>query len=385
MRCGPAFLKATLLAVGLLLTACVPSGPSPRPDFYSDPGVVEGYANGQLIRSEEVPAASLAPAISAALGRGVRVMYRSQATSGAAIAATGLVLVPKGSAPADGWPVVVWAHGTVGVSGACAPSKTANLFFDDYGAFAGHWLARGHLVVAIDYQGLGIAGQLHPYVEMASEANTATDGVRAARALGIGAWNRWVVIGHSQGGQAALGTGELAPARAPELDLRGVVSIAPGTSMLAAVGHIERVGEYYDLLGFVATSIKLGDPSFDYGELLGPDLIGEIGRMQSTCSPIPFARLAHPVNPAYARSPAVQAFARRNQPGHARSAAPILLVTGAKDALIVQASVDRRARDLKAVGDSVTYRVHANDDHNTIVESATPEIDRWVTERFAVP
>jgi predicted esterase len=98
-----------------------------------------------------------------------------------------------------------------------------------------------------------------------------------------------------------------------------------------------------------------------------------------------FARLAHPVNPAYARRPAVQTFARRNQPGHARSAAPILLVTGAKDALIVQASVDRLARDLEAVGDSVTYRVHANDDHNTIVEAATPEIDRWVTERFAAP
>lgn len=39
--------------------------------------------------------------------------------------ATSLVFTPNTPAPAGGWPIVVWAHGTTGVADACAPSKAA--------------------------------------------------------------------------------------------------------------------------------------------------------------------------------------------------------------------------------------------------------------------
>ncbi|MFN7061333.1 hypothetical protein [Proteus mirabilis] len=35
---------------------------------------------------------------------------------------TGAVFIPKSQAPKDGWPVIVWNHGTVGIAPTCAPS-----------------------------------------------------------------------------------------------------------------------------------------------------------------------------------------------------------------------------------------------------------------------
>ena len=32
------------------------------------------------------------------------------------------VFLPQGSEPEDGWPVIVWHHGTVGIACGCAPS-----------------------------------------------------------------------------------------------------------------------------------------------------------------------------------------------------------------------------------------------------------------------
>ena len=39
------------------------------------------------------------------------------------VAVSGTVAVPKGKAPKGGWPVVSWAHGTIGIADACAPSN----------------------------------------------------------------------------------------------------------------------------------------------------------------------------------------------------------------------------------------------------------------------
>ena len=91
-------------------------------------------------------------------------------------------------------------------------------------------LARGYVVVATDYPGLGVPGQIHPYLIGVSEARAVLDSVRAARALPrTGASNRFAVWGHSQGGHASLYTGELAASYAPELKLVGVAATAPAT------------------------------------------------------------------------------------------------------------------------------------------------------------
>ena len=93
-------------------------------------------------------------------------------------------------------------------------------------------LAQGYVVVATDYPGLGTPG-IHPYLIGISEARAVLDSVRAARALpNTGASNRFAVWGHSQGGHAALYTGELAASYAPELKLVGIAAAAPATYLV---------------------------------------------------------------------------------------------------------------------------------------------------------
>lgn len=47
--------------------------------------------------------------------------YRMTAAQGGETEANALLFVPQGSAPAGGWPLVVWTHGTTGVTDGCAP------------------------------------------------------------------------------------------------------------------------------------------------------------------------------------------------------------------------------------------------------------------------
>ena len=65
-----------------------------------------------------------------------------------------------------------------------------------------------------------------------SEARAVIDSVRAARSFpGLENSSRFVVWGHSQGGQAALFTGMIAKRYAPELQLMRVAAAAPATDL----------------------------------------------------------------------------------------------------------------------------------------------------------
>lgn len=147
--------------------------------------------------------------------------YTTEWRSGQPTTATGVLFVPQGDPPEGGWPVVAWAHGTVGLADDCAPSRNPRTERDaDY---LDHWLGQGYAVVAADYPGLGGEG-LHRYLDGQSAANSIVDIVRAGRAVYPALSDRWVVIGQSQGGHAALHTAHLAADRAPELDFRGTVT-----------------------------------------------------------------------------------------------------------------------------------------------------------------
>ena len=127
--------------------------------------------------------------------------------------------------------MIAWAHPTSGVVEACAPSLMADVAGMIWGL--ADMLAQGHVVVATDYPGLGVRGQIHPYLIGVSEGCAVLDSVRAARDLPrSGASNRFVVWGHSQGGHAALYTGELAASYAPDLKLVGVAAAAPATYLI---------------------------------------------------------------------------------------------------------------------------------------------------------
>ncbi len=124
------------------------------------------------------------------------------------------------------------ARADTGVGGKWA----APVLPDRSGAIPGldDMLSRGFVVVATDYVGLGTPGQ-HPYLIGESEARSVLDSVRAARRFpGAKAGDTFAVWGHSQGGHAALFTGQLAASYAPELKLAGVAAAAPATAAAPA-------------------------------------------------------------------------------------------------------------------------------------------------------
>ena len=148
---------------------------------------------------------------------------------GEPIVVSGLLVVPEAPAPEGGRNVVAWAHPTIGVARDCAPSLQTNWRKTIPGLEA--MLKAGKVVVATDYAGLGTPGQ-HPYLVGASAARSVVDSVRAARAVKeAAAGSRFAVWGHSQGGHAALFTGQMAAGLAPELTLMGVAAAAPATDL----------------------------------------------------------------------------------------------------------------------------------------------------------
>lgn len=181
-------------------------------------------APGSVLFSQELPRELWLPGT----GRAYRVTYATTDHSGAPATSTGMVFLPAGPSPEGGWPVMSYAHGTVGVSDQCAPSTSG--FYDFDSGYLTGWLTRGYAVVATDYLGLGTPGVL-PYLDGKAAAHSVIDMVRASRTIDAGISPRWVVSGLSEGGHAALLTAHVATAYAPELDYRGAVALGAPSSL----------------------------------------------------------------------------------------------------------------------------------------------------------
>jgi hypothetical protein len=161
---------------------------------------------------------------------GYRLTYVSRDGSGRQAETTGEVLLPPGQAPPGGWPVISWAHGTSGLADACAPSRVGPAEKARDFSYLATWMQQGYAIVGTDYAGLGTPG-LPAYLNGASEAHNIVDMVIAARSFANGRLpaamhlaRRYVIIGQSQGGGAAIYTARYATALGgPRLDYRGAV------------------------------------------------------------------------------------------------------------------------------------------------------------------
>ena len=168
----------------------------------------------------------------------VVMTYKMKGITGKETQATALVFTPKAAPPVGGWPIVAWAHGTAGVADDCAPSKnlliTTSILGVDKSTYnmIESFVKAGYVVVAPDYEGLGepSGNEMHPFLHVKSAAYSVTDAVVATKSwLGNKASNKWAVLGHSQGGHAALATAQYA-ARA-NMDYRGAVATAPANNL----------------------------------------------------------------------------------------------------------------------------------------------------------
>lgn len=345
----------------------------PLDGFYEVPDPLPAGEPGQLIRAMEVA--------STPTTRTVRVMYHSRDAQDRDRAVTGIVTHPTGEAPADGWPVVSWAHGTTGLVSECAPSRR-DAPAPGFGVEGVH--------VATDYVGLGPVGEVHPYLSKPSEGNAVIDAVRAARQLPEAhAGTRWLSVGHSQGGHGALAAHELAAEHAPELDLVGTVAFAPAAVFEETYGGID------DIVTAIVTFMSLYGavdevPGIELEDYLTPEALAVAPVIEEEClDGIQSALLGVGIGPdaLYADDPRwtepAASLMADHDVGLVAVDAPLLLVSGTADDRVVIERVRALYDRLCDVGQDTELVVVDGANHGDIIPRTSEKVTTWLQDRLA--
>jgi pimeloyl-ACP methyl ester carboxylesterase len=326
-----------------------------------------------------------------AIATGKRITYVSTDPSGDPIVVSGAVLTPRPhitqSHPDNATRTIAWAHGTTGVADQCAPSVTDHLDlpqYDDYTRVAAGYLSQGWTVAATDYPGLGTPGP-HPYVVGASEGRSVIDSVRAARNLDPTLSSKWVVSGHSQGGQAAVFAAELSDTYGKGLDLRGTVAIAPATSIeLIAPALVGTPVQGY--LVMALSGLAAADPSVRLEDVLAPEALERAGVLESGCFDEVMAAFGD-LSPdellvgGAVPDALVAKFAAGN-PGAEAPNAPVLLVQGSADDTIPADLTQLFQSRLCGFDQPVALSEYAGADHINILPASQDDVHAYIRARF---
>jgi hypothetical protein len=354
--------------------------PAPSGDVYAVPEGLPSAAPGTPIWAERVAAPEG--------GIAWRVLYHSRNIHGDDIAVSGLVVAPDREPPPGGFPVIAYAHGTTGLADSCAPSRRAQPLGDDAGTdtradlpLPPFWDA-GYVVAATDYEGLGTPGP-HPYLVGGSEARGVLDSIRAARALpDAHAGESAVVLGISQGGHAALFTGELADAYAPDAGLRGVIALAPGAELAQAAMLL--TGDP-SVVGFgvaIGAGFAAAYPELRLEEVLTPRALRALDVIENGCIDDILDTYAGPAGETLRLERLMQppwpALLDENTPGRVPTAVPLFVGQGEADALVVPELTDALVARLCAIGDDVMYRRYPGESHSGVVEASQDDVLDWI-------
>jgi acetyl esterase/lipase len=322
------------------------------------------------------------------MGDAFRILYRSTDPSGRPIPVSGAIYIPNGPAPAGGRNIIAWAHPTSGVMPPCAPS-----LMPDVGGMMWNlpnMITQGYIVVATDYPGLGTDG-IHPYLIGESEARSVLDSVRAAREMpNTGASNRFAVWGHSQGGHAALYTGEVAARYAPDLKLVGVAAAAPATYLVELFDADASTEQ--DLLAMtvlswtrlenVPATTLVEPPAMPAFEKTAKDCIesvSEFEKIETDESPLKSGQFLK-VDPA--KTDPWKAIMLRNTPGQAPAGAPVFIAQGTADTTVEPGITKRFGEALCAQGVRVSFVPLPGVTHTFAARDSANAALNWMTERF---
>jgi pimeloyl-ACP methyl ester carboxylesterase len=352
----------------------------PITDFYSTPLHLSATKAGDLLGKEAFTGYSLPKGATA-----VRILYHSLDATGQDVATSGVVLIPAGAPPPQGWPVIAWAHGTSGVARLCAPSAMKDVYYGDEGLMP--MVAAGFAVVATDYHGLGTEGP-HQYVNKVAQAHDVVYSIPAARSAVSSLGSKWVVDGHSQGGLAAWGVAEA------EHDLKdpgylGAVSVAGVAREVDFFSHLSDTPGVGFYLAFMAAGIHARYPEFNPHDLLSDNILEHYDEVTTKgCFYYGYATYAATpsgtlLRPKWEKNVWVHRFFAGNTVASAPIGGPLLVIAGEADQTVPIAGVRIAVQQMCAARQLVTFRSYPGLDHDPTMEKSTPDQLEWIRARFA--
>jgi alpha-beta hydrolase superfamily lysophospholipase len=384
-------MLAVLSMTATLIAATLPSAPAGTA-FYTPPSLLPAGKHGDVIWSRPFATSAALPSAS----RNVLVLYRTTGADGKDRAVSGAVAIPPGIAPRGGWPVISWAHGTTGDAPACTPTLDGpdgpvHDYLGPIDPVLDKLVAAGYAVLQTDYEGQGTPG-IHPYLIGVAEAHDTIDMVRAARQIEPRLSTRWLAMGHSQGGHAALFAGTAASGWAPELQLVGVVAEAPGAYISPFIASMPKTAAPTPAFAFAALFMQAAasvDPEVKLDQILTPAAVALLPQLLDRCTgglyrPDSWGGL---VPAAAFRSDApMQALLRdaaANDAAPLHLGVPVLILQGTTDTTVPKASSDALDKALCANGATVRYEVYQGLGHRPVVPASVDDALSWIGARFA--
>ncbi|EXC29052.1 alpha/beta hydrolase [Acinetobacter sp. 809848] len=393
-------LITSVLSTSLFLVACGGGSSDDGPAPTNPSGTPTNNIQNPVVKDEAYTSTNLG---SVAAESSI-LTYKMLGQSGQEVQATSLVFTPNTPPPVGGWPIVVWAHGTTGVADTCAPSKAA--LADSTKDLISKLLAAGYVVVAPDYEGLGTPG-IHPFLNIKSEAFSITDAVVAARNYlsqrNLLTSKKWLTVGHSQGGHAALGAAQYA-SRA-QLDYKGTVAVAPASNLggILVDGEAQvanapidiKIATYAQLdtyTALVTAGIRNTQPAFNYSQVFTSQISSIAAQAENLCSGPLYGAFYEGMSnyakdhngtldgftrtqPNFMAVPLVKTFLEKDsQPLQVKVTTPIIIYQGIADPTVPKLATDLLIFNATTLGTKINSYVTGNWDHGTVMSNNVDNI-----------
>ncbi|KAI0508993.1 hypothetical protein F5B22DRAFT_375938 [Xylaria bambusicola] len=329
-----------------------------------------------------------------------RILYTTKNLNGTVVPASGFVLWPfqprqfsTGNSK-QGAPVILWAHGTAGLTASRAPSAHRALWYGDNAPFS--LALAGYAVVAPDYAGLGISASWdgspipHQYETSPAGAYDALYGLRAAwEAFPGQLQSMFIAMGHSQGGGVAWSIAELLEAEVEAFaDLakgyRGTIAGSPMTNLFASPPWL--------ILTWLSTYLKGVYPSFDPSEWLTPLGLARVELLRQVQGGTSVSKSlfldSNIYKPEWNETWYVNTYAELANAGRKPFAGPLLVLQGTGDTTIpyplTNETVDATCALLEKSNKSrdLEFLVVNGTGHVPTLDATRQTWLRWIEDRF---
>ncbi|KAL9619655.1 MAG: hypothetical protein Q9160_005761 [Pyrenula sp. 1 TL-2023] len=356
--------------------------------FYKAPEDTANAEAGTLLKLEEETDTTLytiPPSLSMS-----RFIYQSRSSSGRRIPVSAYVLWPYTAAPCrSGLPLVVWAHGTSGISAQCAPSNIKNLWHQFQVPF--QLALAGYAVVATDYAGLGVERDVygdfivHEYLNSVAQGNDVIWSVPAAQKAFPELSKEFVLIGSSLGGGAVWNAAQQLATK-PMAGYLGTITLSPATSVLDLPPDVP-------IMGFLVVNMIPGIealfPEFKRSDILEPKGLKTLETYLDLQggNTILFQLPTNPdiLKPGWRENTYVKQWQSVASNGGKPIAGPILVVQGETDPIIdtktITAAVNATAE--ASPDASIEYVILHHVTHGPAMHAGQRIYVDWIAARFA--